>query len=153
MFGTLETGGTADFKAFAVNEKKVKVPVRICVKKKTPEQIAQAMKRLHSRERKRTVTPEARLFNEYFVAVTSLDDSVTAEQILETYKLRWQVEIYFKRLKSILNFGELPKKNPDSSLAWLTGKLMVALLMESVIAGLFSPQEKLKYYDLSEYLA
>ncbi|MBR2700352.1 MAG: hypothetical protein IKE76_17365, partial [Clostridia bacterium] len=26
------------------------------------------------------------------------------------YRYRWQVELYFKRLKSILNYGELPKK-------------------------------------------
>jgi hypothetical protein len=76
-----------------------------------------------------------------------------AEQSLELYRLRWQVELYFKRLKSILDFGELPKKKSEHSLAWLNGKLMVALLIESVIAKSFSPLEKQGYFDFEEYLA
>ena len=58
---------------------------------------------------------------------------------MELYRFRWQVEIYFKRLKSILDFGELPKKTPESALAWLNGKLMVALLMEKFMSGRIFP--------------
>ncbi|MDR2792738.1 MAG: transposase, partial [Treponema sp.] len=54
-------------------------------------------------------------FNEYVVVVTSLPDLVTAEEVLETYRWRRQVEIRFKRLKSILDFGDLPKRNPAAS--------------------------------------
>jgi IS4 transposase len=64
--------------------------------------------------------------------------------------LRWQVEIYFKRLKSILNFGELPKRRPGSVVAWLNGKLMVALLLEMIISkAAFPPKEN----DQPEHLA
>ena len=50
---------------------------------------------------------------------------------------------YFKRLKSILDFGELPKKTPESALAWLNGKRMVALLMEKFMSGrIFSPSDE-----------
>jgi IS4 transposase len=79
-------------------------------------------------------------FNEYIVVVTSLPDSVTAEEILETYRWRWQVEIHLKRLKSILDFGDLPKKNPAASEAWVNGKITAALLIEAFIAkASFSP--------------
>jgi len=104
-------------------------------------------------ERKGTITDEAKMFNEYIVLVTSLDDSVSTEQVLEVYRLRWQVEMHFKRLKSILDFGELPKKRPENSLAWLNGKLMVALLIESVIAKSFSPDAEPRYCDVEEYMA
>jgi IS4 transposase len=50
------------------------------------------------------------LFNEFIVVATSLTSSVSAEEVLETYRRRWQVEIHFKRLKSILDMGDLPKK-------------------------------------------
>jgi hypothetical protein len=143
----------ADFRAFAVSKDGTSVPVRICAKRKTPEQIEKAMKRLKSLERKRTVTDEAKMFNEYIVVVTSIDETVSAEQILAAYRLRWQVEIYFKRLKSILDFGELPKKKPENSLSWLNGKLMVALLIESVIANSFSPDEEQRDFDVEEYMA
>jgi hypothetical protein len=46
----------------------------------------------------------------------------------------WQVELAFKRMKSILGFGHLPKKDPASARAWLRGKLFVSLLAEHLIA-------------------
>jgi IS4 transposase len=80
------------------------------------------------------MSDEAKAFNEYIVVVTNLNDGISAEEILETYRLRWQVEIYFKRLKSILDFGELPKRRLDSVIAWLNGKLMIALLIEILLS-------------------
>jgi hypothetical protein len=66
---------------------------------------------------------------------TSLPDEFAPTKILEVYRLRWQIELAFKRMKSILNFGELPKKEPASSRAWLHGKLFVSLLAEHLIAA------------------
>jgi len=142
-----------DVRAFAVSKQGVCIPVRICAKRKTPEQIKKAMKELRDRERKCGVTEDAKIFNEYIVVVTSLKEAITAEQVLSLYQLRWQVEMHFKRLKSILDFGELPKKKPEHSLAWLNGKLMAALLIESVIAKSFSPDEQRGDYDVAEYMA
>lgn len=52
------------------------------------------------------------------------------------------IEDNFKRLKSILDFGELPKRRPDSVIAWLNGKLMIALLIEILLSKTsFSPHE------------
>jgi len=153
IFEQLKPGKHADFKAFAVNKDGVCVPVRICAMRKTPEQIEQVMKKLKLLERKGRISDERRLFNEYIVVVTTLDDTVSAEQILSVYRLRWQVEMYFKRLKSILDFGELPKKKPENSLSWLSGKLMVALLIESVIAKSFSPDRERGDNDFEEYMA
>ena len=153
IFKRLEPEEYADINAFAINKSGESVPVRICAKRKTPEQIGQVMKKLKLRERKGRISDEAKMFNEYIVVVTSLDNTISAEQVLSAYRLRWQVEIYFKRLKSILDFGELPKKRPENSLAWLNGKLMVALLIESVIAKSFSPDEERGDYDVEEYMA
>jgi hypothetical protein len=153
IFKQLKDGEYADLKAVAVSKGGVRVPVRICAKRKTPEQIEKTMKKLKLLERKGTISDEAKMFNEYIVIVTSISNDVSSEQILFAYRLRWQIEIYFKRLKSILDFGELPKKTPENSLSWLNGKLMVALLIESVIAKSFSPNEKQEYFDVSQYLA
>ena len=153
IFKRLKDEEYADLKAFAVSKDGTSVPVRICAKRKTPEQIKQVMKQLKLLERKGRISDERRMFNEYIVVVTSLDETVTAEQVLAVYRLRWQAEIYFKRLKSILDFGELPKKKPENSMSWLNGKLLVALLIESVIAKNFSPDEERGDYDIAEYMA
>ena len=134
-------GESADIKAFTKTNVGKIVPVRICAKRKTEEQMKKTL--LHMKKVQRThkfeYSEEAKLLNKYIVVATSLVENITAEQVLETYRLRWQVEICFKRFKSILKFGELPKKTDSSTMAWLNGKLMVALLIESVIANSFSP--------------
>jgi hypothetical protein len=78
---------------------------------------------------------------QYFCVWTSLPDQFEPDQVLEAYRLRWQIELAFKRMKSILGFGHLPKKDPASARAWLHGKLFVSLLAEHLIAAAdaFSP--------------
>ena len=54
--------------------------------------------------------------------------------MLEWYRLRWQVELVFKRFKSLAQLGHLPKYDDDESAkAWLYGKLFVALLVEKLL--------------------
>jgi hypothetical protein len=76
-----------------------------------------------------------------FMVWTSLPDSFTSAVVLEFYRLRWQIELVFKRMKSIMGLGHLPKADPVSCRAWLHGKLFVALLVERMIgaANSFSP--------------
>ncbi len=126
-------------------------PVRICFKKKAAGAIESTRKRMKRKESKKQarIATDTFAFNEYLVVATSLDNGYLADEILDLYRYRWQVELYFKRLKSILNYGELPKKTEKSIFAWLNGKLMVALLVESVIGSAdFSPY----MYDDEEYL-
>jgi hypothetical protein len=47
------------------------------------------------------------------------------------------VELTFKRLKSIVQIGHIPKHDEKSSRAWLYGKLLVALLRSLCTAGHF----------------
>jgi hypothetical protein len=78
----------------------------------------------------------------YFMIWTSLPcRELPAKAALALYRLRWQIELAFKRAKSLLGLGQLPKHNDDSSRAWLHGKLLVALLIERLIveAEFFSP--------------
>ena len=141
----LKDGEYLDFPAFASNSEGARIPMRVCATRKTPEAITQTRKKLRRQEvRKQSeISDEAKSFNEYIVVVTNLNGSVSAKEVLETYRLRWQVEIYFKRLKSIMDFGEMPKRRPDSVIAWLNGKMMIALLVEAAIARLsFSPAEQ-----------
>jgi SRSO17 transposase len=64
-----------------------------------------------------------------------------AAQIMEFYRRRWQIELAFKRLKSLLQLGHLKEIDKDGARAWLQGKLLVACLIEKLIltAERFSP--------------
>lgn len=53
--------------------------------------------------------------------------------VLEFYRARWQVELAFKRLKSLLQMGQLPKKKEASCRAWMQGKTLTALLIERLL--------------------
>jgi hypothetical protein len=74
--------------------------------------------------------------------LTSLPAAVLfGAQTLELYRCRWQIELAFKRLKSLLDAGHLPKKDPASCRAWMQAKVLIALLTDKLIleSELFSP--------------
>ena len=62
-------------------------------------------------------------------------------RVLQLYRQRWQVELVFKRLKSLLGIGHLPKTNDQSARAWMQAKILTALLIERAMheARFFSP--------------
>jgi hypothetical protein len=119
------------------------IPGRLIALRQSEEATRWAHKRMKRRaQRSRlTVTPEALECAGYFMVWTTLPETVTTAQVLEFYRLRWQIELVFKRMKSILGLGHLPKTDPVSSQAWLEGKLFVGLLIERMIhmAESFSP--------------
>ena len=61
--------------------------------------------------------------------------------VLELYRGRWQVELVCKRLKSLLDTGQLPKNNDASALAWMQAKILTALLVDRILleGKFFSP--------------
>lgn len=72
-------------------------------------------------------------FAKYVIVFTTLPEQVfTTTQILEWYRIRWQIELVFKRFKSLAKLGHLPKNDASSSRAWLYGKLFVCLLAEKL---------------------
>jgi len=110
-------------------------------------QSAEATRRAQQRLRRRaqqgqgTASAEALEFAAYFLLWTTLSAAFPAAAILDLYRLRWQIELVFKRMKSILGLGHLPKRDPLSAKAWLEGKLFTGLLIERMVrtAESFSP--------------
>jgi hypothetical protein len=127
--------------------KKKKYHARLCAIRQTAEAAEKAKARLRKREKtkngkKQRLLEETLESAEYFYILTTVpDEELTASQILELYRLRWQIELVFKRLKSLLRLSELPKRTDSSSRAWIQGKLLVALLIERLCenAEIFSP--------------
>jgi hypothetical protein len=57
-------------------------------------------------------------------------DRMTAERCLEAYRLRWQIELQFKRWKSLCGFDRLPNYRDDTIVAWLYAKLLLGILLD-----------------------
>jgi hypothetical protein len=92
--------------------------------------------------KQQTTKPETLEYAKYVCIFTTLtSDKVSATNALEMYRGRWQVELAFKRLKSLLELGALPKKDPPGAKSWIHGKLFAALLIEALIENSerFSP--------------
>ena len=68
----------------------------------------------------------------FMMLLTSLPDArASAEQVLALYRMRWQVELAFKRLKSLSRFAELRAEDPKLARAWLLAHLIAAVLIET----------------------
>jgi hypothetical protein len=132
---------SVDLSEYGLDMKKM----RVCALKKSEQDIEKAMKRIDSKSKQhKKISAGAKQFNEYIAVITSLPYDVSADEILAAYRYRWQIELYFKRLKSLLGTGEVPKKRAECMEAWLNGKMILALLFEVLLSMLdfFPPMQR-----------
>ena len=61
---------------------------------------------------------------------TAARSRLDAERCLQGYRLRWQIELQFKRWKSLCNFDGLPNQRDDTILSWLYGKVLLGALLD-----------------------
>jgi hypothetical protein len=109
---------------------------RVCAIRKTEEAIKRAEKQLRRNASKNgeVLQPETLEYAKYIIVFTTFAPlPFSAPVVLHWYRVRWQVELAFKRLKSLAQLGHLPKADEQSARAWLYGKLFVALLTEQLI--------------------
>lgn len=118
-------------------------PLRICALRKSEVAAERARARLlrATRKRKQQARPETIEAGGYVFVLTSLGSEISAAQVLELYRARWQIELAFKRMKSLFQTGYVPKYDPVSARAWLHAKLLAVLLIERLgeEARFFSP--------------
>lgn len=116
---------------------------RVCAVRKSDEAAQRARKHvMKSLARKgRQVRPETLEMAEYIMVLTTLGEETSTAEVLELYRSRWQVELAFKRIKTLLGAGHVPKADPESARAWIYGKLLAVLLIERLVqeARFFSP--------------
>jgi hypothetical protein len=119
------------------------IPGRLCAIKKSKQAADRARRKAikESRRKGHTPKPETIESTQYTFVFTTLKRDFSVAVILELYRGRWQIELAFKRLKSLIGLGHLKKKDKEAARAWIHGKLLVAFLIEALIlAGeRFSP--------------
>jgi hypothetical protein len=108
---------------------------RVIVMRKPPEATEAERKRLrHTAHRlQKKLDDRSLIAAEYMMLATSLPaDQFPAAQVMEMYRFRWQIELAFKRLKSILHLDRLPCTTEQGSKTWIYAHLILALLLDDL---------------------
>lgn len=72
---------------------------------------------------------------EYIAIITTADAGrINTGQVLELYRARWQIELNFKRDKSLGELDRLPSLIPDTIHAWICGKVLLNLIVQRLSA-------------------
>jgi hypothetical protein len=110
---------------------------RVCAVKKSSAAAEKARRKTVAEDRRKghVVRPQTIEAAGYVFVFTTLGRKFSPTTVLEVYRGRWQVELAFKRLKSIIGLGHLKKTDLQAARAWLHGKLLVAFLIEAFIAA------------------
>jgi hypothetical protein len=74
-----------------------------------------------------------------WVFTTLATDQATGAQVMDLYRVRWQVELLFKRLKSLLHLDSLPSRSGPTARSWILSRLLLAALGQRLLAPTFSP--------------
>ena len=115
-----------------------KVPAmgaRLVMLRKSEEATQQAREKIlkEARKKGRQVDPRTLEAAGYIFLLTSLPAAqLKAAEVMELYRFRWQVELAFKRLKSLWDLGSVPVKDPDLARTYIYAKLLIAVLVEDL---------------------
>ncbi len=121
-----------------------RIPARLCAVRKSRTAARQAVKRLRrsANKKQKELRRETIAHANFVTVVTNFEEhAFSAKEVLDLYRIRWQIELAFKRLKSLAQLGHVPKKSATSTRAWLYAKLVIALLVDKLLrqARSFSP--------------
>ncbi len=109
--------------------------LRLIIQRKTQEATSATRKTLlrEASRKQKTLDPSSLVAAEFMIIATSLPpEDYPAEEILAVYRLRWLIELAFKRLKSLLNIDAVPTRTERASRSWLYAHLILALLCDDL---------------------
>lgn len=110
--------------------------VRVCAIRKSATAARDARHKIEIEARKkgRQLQDQTLRMADFIVVVTTLSArELSTRRVLELYRCRWQVELAFKRLKSLLDMNAVPKTDEPSARSWMQGKLLESLLIEQLL--------------------
>jgi len=119
-------------------------PMRLVAVRKSEAAAQKEQERIRKQARGKKRRPDQRSLRaaKFTYVITDLPkQQLPTAEVLELYRLRWQIEIAFKRLKGILHFDRLRAKDPDLATSYLYAKILGALIMDELCneALSFSP--------------
>ncbi len=131
----LDDCASGDFRArTGATRETPSIDARVVAIRKSPEAAKKARARIlrDAGGKRNRIDPRTLEAADYIFVVTSLGPEVSAAEVLELYRLRWQVELTFKRLKGIGAFDALRAHDADLARAYLICKLLAALVIDEL---------------------
>lgn len=118
--------------------RKTDVPLKMrLVAVKKPPQAAEVARRKARREAQKgrhQISKGTLAAADWVILVTSLSpEQFPTADILALYRLRWRIELAFKRLKSLIGLKGPPGKDERSAKPYILAHLLMILLLEPVI--------------------
>jgi IS4 transposase len=120
-----------------------RVAARLVAIRKSEPAAASARQRLRQQRSKERRPLDLRTlqFAGFTFLLSNLPKEISTASVLALYRFRWQIEIKFKVLKSLLDLDHVPARTDQGLRAWVFAKLLLALLVDALIeqAESFSP--------------
>lgn len=125
----LAVGDTLDFDVMTKLPDRF-APGRIVAYRLPDEAVERARERLR-REKGSQLSARVYESAKYVLLFTTASRGrLAANRCLEGYRLRWQIELQFKRWKSLCGFDAMPNQRDDTTLAWLYAKVLLGLILD-----------------------
>ncbi len=128
--------GLVDRPIFIARKSAPALALRLVAVKKPPEaaEAARQAARRAARIERYRVSEGTLIAAEWVILVTSLPaKSFPAADILALYRLRWRIELAFKRLKSVIGLKAPPGVDERSAKPYVLAHLLAILLLEPLI--------------------
>jgi len=89
----------------------------------------------------RAVAARTRLGGVIWLLTTLPAQQAAPCELMQLYRLRWQIELFFKRLKSQLHLDTLPSRQGPTARSWMLARFLAAALAQELVqpAGPLSP--------------
>jgi len=113
-------------------------PLRLLAVALPPAQAEEARRRVRqaAKKKQRTLDQRTLVAAGFVMLVTTLDPTTwPITDVLALYRCRWQIELLFKRLKSIWHLDRLRARDSESAQAFILSVILAALLAGQVSAA------------------
>jgi hypothetical protein len=110
-----------------------------------PDKLEEARRRtrLRHQRKQKSLNENTLLAAGFVLLLTNLSaETWSGRLVLALYRMRWQIELYIKRLKSLLEFDHLRAKDPKVVQTYLLAKILIALMVDQM-----TKQVSLQYPD------
>lgn len=109
---------------------------RLIVVALPPEKAALARERLRKKasKKQKKLSPQALRLAGYTVVLTTVPETeLSDDEVLQLYRIRWQIELFFKRCKSLLGLDKLQARRPKLVRAFCLAKLIEVAALENAV--------------------